>query len=871
MSNLFVTLPLPAFNGVGAAVDISAMGSPKTLVSAISSGEFDGATVTIEASVDGGVVYAPVALFQGGRNTRVVPFAAQFVRAKVAGRSGQVPFTATVSVGGSPGGAKFAAIAMPAGNGAGAATDISTFGSTATFIVGGELDGARVLVEVSDDGAAWAPLTQFSGRGGISTVPVTALYARANVSGRNPAVPFTATLAVGACNDAHAAPYPLCGTLTAAEINAAIAALSAAGGGVLALCPDVYAGFTESIRLMDGVYLDGQGSTLIKDPTAPAFRLIINDDPIAGNEMIGVMNITLDGARTNATTPQPWQTGTAYALGALVFNQTEATIYIAVQGGVSAGPIPSGVGDGIVDGTVIWDYLTPLWIPGADLLYFTRTRNELLWNVTFQNSPDNGAILEGSGDINGEDLGNLAQVIGCRFQDCNKAGLYCSSMERVQIVACTGQRCFISLDLACTWYSSIVGCLTRDNIYAQGIAFGRDTRYCTIQGNVLDGFNAVVEAISSYPLTIHGKLYPNPFAVVATPNTVGATTYIYWVVARDAGGQVIGVSTTASGTILNGNAVPDNTIDWDAVAGAATYDVLKQVAGYPELIVSQAGTIYNDVGAATTPYDYAEAYTFWGFSDCVISDNVITGGVIALRKADRNILCNNMLRDPGTAPIVSAVHGITLSGCVENHVWGNRINYGDDSVGVANAIGCEEYTDPSFSEDLFSNTNLIEHNLVSDDRAAPLAFAIGIAPGSVRNVVRRNWANVPNDFNGADVIAYENTGPDWTNGFAKFTVAAQAGTVIEVAIELPVFGESMVRVWLSDTDRGAPTAVPPDGGFTTTTGTDIFEYTVDVMRDIQSDATGQIVVEIDESTAKSFYLCIAIPNGRTVAQIVTFV
>lgn len=199
MANIFVNLPLPVLNGPGAAVNVSAMGIPKTVVV---DGTFEGATITIEASVDGGVVFAPVETFQSGEMKKVSLFAAQFARVNVSGRKASVPFTANIDMGANDAGALFAAIPMPALNGPGVAVNVSAFGSFSTFIAGGSFVGARILVEVSEDGVGWAPLVQFSGQGGQNSKVVTADFVRANVSGRKASVPFTGTLAVGAVNDA---------------------------------------------------------------------------------------------------------------------------------------------------------------------------------------------------------------------------------------------------------------------------------------------------------------------------------------------------------------------------------------------------------------------------------------------------------------------------------------------------------------------------------------------------------------------------------------------------------------------------------------------------------------------------------------------
>lgn len=195
MSNVFAGLPLPTLNGAGAGVDVSTMGAPKTIEVV---GSFVGATIIVEASEDGGVTYGPVVVFQNVGGARVIDVVAQFMRVTVSGRKTTVPFSANCDVGAPMVTPMFAAISLPSGNGAGAATDVSLFGEIFTVVVGGTFSGAVVLIEISEDGTDYAPLKAFAGQGGLWSGIVTANWVRANVSGRKGPVPFTATAAFGA-------------------------------------------------------------------------------------------------------------------------------------------------------------------------------------------------------------------------------------------------------------------------------------------------------------------------------------------------------------------------------------------------------------------------------------------------------------------------------------------------------------------------------------------------------------------------------------------------------------------------------------------------------------------------------------------------
>jgi hypothetical protein len=145
-------------------------------------------------------VFVPVCSFQTGDNQKTLNVCAEFMRVSVSGRvSGSpLPFSANADVAGPESETMFGLIGLPAGNGDGPSVDISDFPVLATFIAGGEFQGARILVEISEDGADWVPLVQFSGKGGFYTRTVTANFVRASVSGRKATVPFSGSLAIGA-------------------------------------------------------------------------------------------------------------------------------------------------------------------------------------------------------------------------------------------------------------------------------------------------------------------------------------------------------------------------------------------------------------------------------------------------------------------------------------------------------------------------------------------------------------------------------------------------------------------------------------------------------------------------------------------------
>ena len=165
MANVFLDLPLPALNGPGAAVDVSAMGKIRTVTVV---GEFVGATVTVEVSNSGAAGdYAPILTFQNGEEKKTVEVAAQFARVVVSGRKNSVPFSANIYMAANDNGTQVASLPMPALNGPGASINTAMLGTFNSFVAGGTFAGAAILVEASEDGVDWTPCVQFSSAGGI--------------------------------------------------------------------------------------------------------------------------------------------------------------------------------------------------------------------------------------------------------------------------------------------------------------------------------------------------------------------------------------------------------------------------------------------------------------------------------------------------------------------------------------------------------------------------------------------------------------------------------------------------------------------------------------------------------------------------------
>ena len=154
MANLFLNIPVPAANGAGAAVDVSAMSKSKSLVCG---GGFQ-ATVNVEYSTDdvGAGPWAPLATFQQSGNL-IIDVAAHWIRAVVSSYKGGAP---NLDVGSSDAGTVFALLTAD-----GAAVDVSALPLLKTVVTPVGFVGT---IDVSEDGVSWAQMFAFQNGGGVT-------------------------------------------------------------------------------------------------------------------------------------------------------------------------------------------------------------------------------------------------------------------------------------------------------------------------------------------------------------------------------------------------------------------------------------------------------------------------------------------------------------------------------------------------------------------------------------------------------------------------------------------------------------------------------------------------------------------------------
>jgi hypothetical protein len=192
MGNTFVNIPVPTANGSGAAVDVSGMGASKTISLA---GPFQ-AWVTIEVSNElVPTVWAPL-ITLGTPDGIVKDVAARWMRATVSDYKSGAP---ACDVGSDDSGASFATLVATAGNGEGAAVDVSDLPLFKSIIVGGTYRG-NVQIEVSEDGVSnWSQIGFGFPNAGLQSQEITAHYMRVVRSGVPLISPGLPIIEIAAC------------------------------------------------------------------------------------------------------------------------------------------------------------------------------------------------------------------------------------------------------------------------------------------------------------------------------------------------------------------------------------------------------------------------------------------------------------------------------------------------------------------------------------------------------------------------------------------------------------------------------------------------------------------------------------------------
>lgn len=193
MGNLFFNLPIPAANGVGVGVDVSALGALKNILISGNAVGF----ITIEMNNDPAQAgsWAEIATVE---NRDIVPplqLAAKWMRARMSGYKSGV---AQVNVGGTDGGSQIANLPVTPGDGAGPAVSTTALGTYKSITVGDKFTGV-VNIQVSEDGISdWGDVMSFS-QPGVQSALIAAEFMRAKRSGSKGGA--TPVVNVGGTND----------------------------------------------------------------------------------------------------------------------------------------------------------------------------------------------------------------------------------------------------------------------------------------------------------------------------------------------------------------------------------------------------------------------------------------------------------------------------------------------------------------------------------------------------------------------------------------------------------------------------------------------------------------------------------------------
>ena len=108
---------------------------------------------------------------------------------------------------------------------------------------------------------------------------------------------------------------------------------------------------------------------------------------------------------------------------------------------------------------------------------------------------------------------------------------------------------------------------------------------------------------------------------------------------------------------------------------------------------------------------------------------------------------------------------------------------------------------------------------------------------------------------------------------AKFTIGADAGTTIAVAIQFKDrangvdMGEAVCVPWYFSSDAAGQAISPAtDGGVAIGTDGLLQEFTADVAGLMTSEADGDVDIVITDTGAFTMYLNLVMPNGRIVTS-----
>jgi hypothetical protein len=106
---------------------------------------------------------------------------------------------------------------------------------------------------------------------------------------------------------------------------------------------------------------------------------------------------------------------------------------------------------------------------------------------------------------------------------------------------------------------------------------------------------------------------------------------------------------------------------------------------------------------------------------------------------------------------------------------------------------------------------------------------------------------------------------------ATFTIGAQAGDVINVAVQLvsggsPVSGAYAVQYYLSSDAAGQALGTDPGTVAIGSDGTILAEHVDDLVGMVVTETTGTFDLDVTDADTGTLYLNVVLPNGRVITS-----
>lgn len=351
--------------------------------------------------------------------------------------------------------------------------------------------------------------TTFLRGDGTYAAPSAAAYSRG----------FTKTVAASNSLDTTDADYICDGTADEAEINTAITACSAAGGGTVKLMGGTFNTSATAISMATGVSLVGQGNLTILKRTANSQSIIING---AATNNIRIADMTIDGNTGSGT----------YAIDLSLALSTNVTI-----SNVSCVAIGAGMNLKVQLSKVSNCYFSESTAGGSAVAFASGSiYNTISGNVFTSTNISNSTFFNiGSGCSRSKFIGNTANGTNST-----------SSYFVVENSGSPLDNSYIGnhVNKFSTAFSAMVGATIVGNTITATIGTGIAlTDSCVVEGNIFDGFPGSTIAISVQNSGVENVISGNSF----TKGNFGSTCTYF-----------VNLGTLATRNTIIGNSCPSD-------------------------------------------------------------------------------------------------------------------------------------------------------------------------------------------------------------------------------------------------------------------------------------------------------------------------